>query len=87
MSLLFDQDMPGLSQDFNAGTAKSAIVQFGYHPAGTFAVEMQRCFLADLPMRDDLDGLTVSKIKIRADEDYSVGNTDLNRSALRIHRF
>jgi len=87
MSLLFDQDMPGLSQDFNAGTAKSAIVQFGYHPAGTFAVEMQRCFLADLPRRDDLDGLTVSKIKIRADEDYSVGNTDLNRSALRIHRF
>lgn len=87
MSLLHDQDMPGLAQDYNTGTAKSCILQYGHAATKTFAVDFPNCYVADLPTRDDEDGLTVSKIKLRANEDYSAGNTDLNRSAMRIHRF
>ena len=86
MSLLHDQDMPGLANDYNAGTAKSVIAQFGHHTGATFAVEFPNCYVKDLPMRDEEDGLTVSKVAFRANEDFTAGSTDLNRSAMRIHR-
>ena len=86
-SILFDQDMPGLANDYNVGTAKSVIFQFGHEATKTIAFVMPSCYLADLPIREDADGLTAVKIKLRADEDYDAGNTDLNRSAMVIHRF
>ena len=86
VSLLHDQDMPGLAQDYNSGTAKSVILQYGHATGKAFAVEFPDCYVADLPTRDEEEGLTVSKVKFRANEDFTAGSTDLNRSAMRIHR-
>jgi hypothetical protein len=87
MSILYDQDMPGLAQDFNSGTAKTVIAQFGHDATRCIAFAMPYCYLSDLPVREDADGLTAVKVKFRADEDYDSGNTDLNRAALAIHQF
>lgn len=86
-TLLWDEDMPGLRDDFEASTAKRCIMQFGHTAAKTFAVELTKAYLDVEPTSQAIGALAGVRIKMHGSEDYNQGATDLNRAGLKLHWF
>lgn len=85
-SLLFDEDMGGLHDDFVNQTAKQFIFQMGSTAQKCAAIELQRCYLAAAPVSTEVNGLQGVEISVTGDEG-STTTSDLTRAALRVHYF
>ena len=66
-SILWDDDMSGLYDDFVNGTAKYIHAQFGHAAQKCASLLMRRCFLVAAPKRVDINGLAGVEITVRAD--------------------
>lgn len=86
LTLLTDEDMPGLDDDFIAGTAKTIIMQFGHEAGRCMAVELPKAYLDAAPSSAALNNLHAVKLKFHGTEDYNSGSAVLS-SAVRIHMF
>lgn len=79
-----DMSLSGLAQDFENGTAKELIVQWGNQPGSTFGVGLQKCYLAGTPKDVDLNGIDGVEITLVADVGDDDASTDLSASKLAL---
>jgi hypothetical protein len=85
-TVLTDEDMTGLYDDFTARTNKVVVLQFGHAAEKCAAFELQKCHLADAPVSATINNQSAVKVVFEADDDYTA-NGELQSSALRIHMF
>lgn len=84
--LIIDQDFPGIFQDFENGTEKRAILQFGATANNCVAFTFPALYLSQSPVYSSLNNLQTLKVSCRAAEKASY-TADLDASVLAIHWF
>lgn len=85
-SSVTDEDMPGISDDFTAQTAKRAMFQFGHSNGKCLAIEFPMAYIAERPTTDTLGAFSAIKVKIHGAEN-SVATTNIEKASVRIHAF
>lgn len=85
-TLLFDQDMPGLEDDFRAKQAKHMIAQFGHTQGACFAVEQSKCYLSALPADKGVGSLSGVTVKVHGCDDYNSAS-NVRSAAAKYHGF
>jgi len=85
-TLLYDEDMLGLRDDFTGQTAKLIIYQTGTSATQTAAIEFPKAYLAAAPVPAALGNVSGVKIAVHGTEDF-VASDNLLSSAVRIHWF
>ena len=81
-----DQDFPGLSADFLAGTAKGIVAQFGHAAERCFAVDMQNWTMDNEVTPAELSDLHAFRVTGHA-EKGTAGTSALQTSPMRLHWF
>lgn len=82
----YDQDMPGLFDDFEAKTAKQVLLQLGTAAGKTVAIYFPRFFLDAAPVEASLNNEAGLKIVGHGDDNYQSG-FELYSSSMSIHWF
>jgi hypothetical protein len=86
-TMFMADDYLGLHDDFTAGTAKQAIIQFGHTAQGCCAITFPKLYLNKEPRRVGFGALTGVRVSCHAEENYTAGCTDLDASAVAVHWF
>lgn len=86
-TMFMADDYLGLHDDFTAGTAKQAIIQFGHTAQGCAAITFPKLYLNKEPRRVGFGALTGVRVSCHAEENYTAGCTDLDASAVAVHWF
>lgn len=86
--VLIDHDNPGLFDDFEAGTAKQFLAQFGHSANDCVAITIPNALLDAAPVRTSINGLAAMKITGHGQEP-AVANVPDNvySSSIAIHWF
>jgi len=70
--ILSDQDLPGLDADWDAGTAKHIILQWGHTTTNTFGIICQNAYLTDKPNPTEVDGFLAHTVKFHCSNGANV---------------
>jgi hypothetical protein len=80
--------LPGFYDDFNAGTAKQMLIQFGTSQQNTVAVSMYKCYFDAAPVRVEAGALQGVRCVLHGESVYDSNDTDkLAQSPICIHWF
>ena len=82
--------LPGMHDDFAAGTAKQILCQWGTTSGKTVAIDMPRCFFLGAPVRADVGNLQGVRVRLRGATAAMAAESTANyliNSPLRIHFF
>ena len=85
-TLLFDEDMRGLLDDWEAQTAKQIIFQVGHLANAVCCIEIPKAYIDAAPVPTALNNLAGVRLVVHGTESATSG-TDLIRSPCRIHWF
>jgi hypothetical protein len=85
-TLLFDEDMPGLEDDFRGAQAKYCIAQFGHEMGKTVAFELPKAYVDASPTSKAAGALAGVHVKMHGTEDYNA-SSNIKSSAARVHMF
>lgn len=86
VSMLYDEDMLGLADDFEAETEKMALLQLGHEATKCVAIELSSCFIDALPEDVTLGNLAAVKVMVHGDEDFVDGD-EIRSSVYKVHHF
>jgi hypothetical protein len=84
--LLYDEDMPGLSSDYNSGQAKHALVQFGHTMGACLAIEQRKCYVDASPPAKAAGPLAGVGVKVHGCDDYNA-SSNIKSAAVLFHMF
>jgi len=85
-TLLFDEDMVALADDFDAETAKTMLLQLGHVVQKTALIEFPKCYLDNLPEEAVIGNLAGVRVGIHGSEDF-INGSEISSSAIKVHQF